>query len=223
MPVNYNLGKIYKIVDLSTNKCYIGSTCEPTLARRLTGHVRNFRHYQSGKSNYITSFKILEGENYDIQLIEAYPCNSKMELHAREGYWIRRTDCVNKIIAGRTLKEYFRERYMKNKDKISEYKKEYQKSNKAKISEHKKEYYVQNKQTINSKQLKKCNCPCGMSYTVGHKARHLRSLNHQQYESDYEAFILSNNPTLDQLMDFIRNRNSKKHYIQQFKNVLWHE
>ena len=37
--VNYQLGKIYKIVDLDSNKCYVGSTCEPTLARRLANHV----------------------------------------------------------------------------------------------------------------------------------------------------------------------------------------
>jgi len=27
--VNCQLGKIYKIVDLDNNKCYVGSTCEP--------------------------------------------------------------------------------------------------------------------------------------------------------------------------------------------------
>jgi hypothetical protein len=30
-------GKIYKIVD--SNKCYIGSACEPTLARRQAKHA----------------------------------------------------------------------------------------------------------------------------------------------------------------------------------------
>ena len=33
--VNYQLGKIYKIVDNTNGNIYIGSTCEPTLARRL--------------------------------------------------------------------------------------------------------------------------------------------------------------------------------------------
>jgi hypothetical protein len=32
--VHYQLGKIYYIIDLDTNECYIGSTCEPTLAQR---------------------------------------------------------------------------------------------------------------------------------------------------------------------------------------------
>jgi hypothetical protein len=29
-----------------------------------------------------------------------------MELNAREGYYIRTLDCVNKVIAGRTPKEF---------------------------------------------------------------------------------------------------------------------
>ena len=36
---NYQLGKICKIIDLDSNQCYIGSTCEPTLAKRLAKHV----------------------------------------------------------------------------------------------------------------------------------------------------------------------------------------
>ena len=35
MVVNYQLGKIYKIVDNTNGNIYIGSTCETTLARRL--------------------------------------------------------------------------------------------------------------------------------------------------------------------------------------------
>jgi len=85
--VNYQLGKIYKIVDLDSNKCYVGSTCEPTLARRLTNHVSDYKQYLKGKGSYVSSFKILEMDDYDIVLLETYPCNSKDELHARERYY----------------------------------------------------------------------------------------------------------------------------------------
>jgi hypothetical protein len=43
---NYQLGKIYKIVDNTNNNIYVGSTCEPTLARRLSGHTRNFKNWK---------------------------------------------------------------------------------------------------------------------------------------------------------------------------------
>jgi hypothetical protein len=55
----------------------------------------------------ICSSKILF-EKYDdvrIELIEEFPCENKMELNAREGYYIRTLDCVNKVIPGRTQKE----------------------------------------------------------------------------------------------------------------------
>ena len=36
---NFQLGKIYKIVDNTNDDVYVGSTCEPSLAKRLYGHV----------------------------------------------------------------------------------------------------------------------------------------------------------------------------------------
>jgi hypothetical protein len=113
---NYAQGKIYKIVNYENDDIYIGSTTEPTLARRLAEHVSCYKRYLDGKGNYVTSYTIIETGHYDIQLVEAYPCNNKMELHAREGYWIKSMDCVNKYIAGRTRKEYNKE----NQDVIAE-------------------------------------------------------------------------------------------------------
>ena len=68
--VNYQLGKIYKIIDNTNNNIYVGSTCEPTLAHRLAGHVRNYKNWKTGKTNFITSFKIIENQNYCIVLLE---------------------------------------------------------------------------------------------------------------------------------------------------------
>jgi hypothetical protein len=51
--VNYQLEKVYKIVDVSTNECYIGSACLPTLAKRLACHVNNYRQNCGGKSSLI--------------------------------------------------------------------------------------------------------------------------------------------------------------------------
>jgi hypothetical protein len=68
--VNYQLGKIYKIVDLSTDACYIGSTCQPTLAIRLTKHIEAYKRYCNGEEHLTTSFHILANDNYGIVLIE---------------------------------------------------------------------------------------------------------------------------------------------------------
>ena len=37
--VNYQLGKIYKLVDNTNGNIYIGSTCLPYLSSRLAGHT----------------------------------------------------------------------------------------------------------------------------------------------------------------------------------------
>jgi hypothetical protein len=112
--VDYQQGKIYKIECNVTGKVYIGSTCEPILARRLAGHITNYKSYLNGKSNYVSSFKIFENRDYCIALIESYPCNSKDELHARERYHTNNIDCVNKIKGQGMINELGIEEYKKN-------------------------------------------------------------------------------------------------------------
>ena len=99
MPVNYQNGKIYKIECNITNEIYIGSTCELTVARRLTGHVNNHKRYKNGKScSHLTSFKIIERGDYNIYLIENFPCNNKDELTKRDGETIKSMQNDNIIV-----------------------------------------------------------------------------------------------------------------------------
>ncbi len=194
---NYQNGKIYKIVNYENDDIYIGSTCEPTLARRLAEHVSCYKRYLDGKFAYLTSFKVIETGNYDIQLIEMYPCNNKMELHAREGYWIRLVDCVNKNVAGRSKKKY----YEVNKEAISKQRKVYREENREMISKQrkayyesnkdkKKAYYENNKERISEKRDKQQECICGKTYTLRHKARHMKSKKHNKYINSIEFLKL---------------------------------
>ena len=132
--VNYQLGKIYKIVCNTTGLTYYGSTCEKTLALRLSHHKASYKRYLNQNSNFVTSFEILKNNNYEIILVENCPCNSKDELHARERFYIESNSCINKYIPNRTIKEY-REL---NKEVISEQRKQYREQNKEVISENKK-------------------------------------------------------------------------------------
>jgi hypothetical protein len=104
-------------------------------------------------------FKELGADLFYIELIEEYPCNSKQELLAREGYYIRDRGTINKQIAGRSHKQYYQEhkehyaeqgkqRYETNKDKILAQHKEYAERNKEHIAQKKKEYYETNKDKI---------------------------------------------------------------------------
>ncbi len=105
----YQSGKIYKIIDNTSNMVYVGSTYK-TLQQRLNGHEQQFKTFKAGKHHYITSFKILENNNYKIELIESFPCETKQELNKREGNILielrnKGLNVINRCIAGLTRKE----------------------------------------------------------------------------------------------------------------------
>ena len=112
--VNYTNGKIYKIVCLTTNQIYIGSTTKP-LSARLATHRADYKLYKQEKYHYVTSFKILEGNNYRIELLEEYKCDNKEQLHAKEGKYIQLFECVNidpqHVVTMRCVRHTFREHY----------------------------------------------------------------------------------------------------------------
>ena len=82
---NYELGKIYEIVCLTTGKRYVGSTARPLLCMRLTTHVSE---YKTNK-NQTRAREVMEGGNYKMNLLEAYPCKTKGELYAKGCEWIQ--------------------------------------------------------------------------------------------------------------------------------------
>ena len=100
-----NNGKIYKIVDNINQNVYIGSTCD-SLKQRLSDHKSNYKAYLNGGRGYTRSLNIIKNNNYKIELLENCDIKTKQELLARERFYIDNNECVNKIIPGRTQKEY---------------------------------------------------------------------------------------------------------------------
>jgi len=119
---DYSKGKIYKIVDLTNNNVYVGSTTQK-LNIRLSKHKYDYKRYLDGKYNFVRSFKIIKNENYYIELIEKFECDCKEELFKREGYYAeklkKKFNVVNKYVAGnyicKTKQEYYKERYNNSK------------------------------------------------------------------------------------------------------------
>ncbi len=143
---NYQNGKIYKIT--AGNLTYIGSTTEHALARRLAGHVSGYKKWKNETGYFTTSFPLIETGQYEITLIELFPCGSRDELNARERFHIESTVCVNKHIPGRTKKEWCEV----NADTIREEKKAYYAANADRLLEQQKAHYEANKDTILEKQ-----------------------------------------------------------------------
>ena len=190
MSTKYRNGKIYIIRSDQTDDIYIGSTIK-SLEKRLGWHERDFKAFNNGTYPYVTSFELLKNDNYYIELLERYPCDSEQELRRREGHFHKTVDCVNKNVAGRTGAEYYadnkakilknRKQYRQdNKEIICEYVKQYYQDNK----EHRKQYYQNNKEKISEQKKQKHICPCGGQFTTAHKARHFKTIKHQQYEQN---------------------------------------
>lgn len=194
--VNYQLRKIYKIVDNTNGNVYVGSTCEPTLAKRLGKHRDNYKSYMRGKYHFITAFNIIQNDSYDIVLLENYPCNNKDELHARERYYVESIECINKCIPNRTELEYYHDNkeyyraqhqqyykdnkkkyYEENKDDLLNSAKQYREDHKEKIQKYGKQYREDNQEKYQEKFI----CECGGKYTYTHKTQHSNSKKHMEY------------------------------------------
>jgi hypothetical protein len=91
---NYKEGKIYLLRSFQTDDVYIGSTCQ-SLAKRKGQHKGDYKRH-SETSRYVSSFKLCQYEDMYIELLEEYPCESKEQLHRKEGMFIRDLECVNK-------------------------------------------------------------------------------------------------------------------------------
>ena len=153
MENKYKNGKIYILVDNAYTKQYIGSTCEG-LSRRRNRHISSYNFYQTHpdkEHRFTTSFYMFDEfgvDNVKIELLENFPCNNKEELLKREGFYIRQNDCVNKCIAGRTVKERQQVWQEQNREHIKEKKHDYYLNNKEYFQEQGKVYRENNKEHI---------------------------------------------------------------------------
>ena len=185
MTIDYNNGKIYKIVDNKSDMIYIGSTCK-TLDQRLNTHKKDYKNFKAGNYHNISSFKILENNNYKIELVKLYPCKSKKELELEEGKKIKQfkndgLNIVNRIIVGQTDAEY----RQNNKAKLKEYKQ----NNKDKTKEYDKKYRQNNKDKINQKNC----CSCGGKFIKKNKSSHEKTKKHCEFINAPKIIIPGDN------------------------------
>ena len=153
----FNNGKIYKIVDNTCDKIYIGSTIQ-TLRKRLWHHQSDFRLNHNVSSRYI-----LQNNDYNMELIECFPCESKSELTKREQLYMSLYGerCVN--LKKAFLTDEQRDRSFKD-------------------------YYIRNKETLLAKKTERNKiyheCDCGGRYNTAHRSRHFRTNKHLNYFSN---------------------------------------
>jgi len=139
---NYEKSFIYKIVckDLSINDCYVGSTTNFNSRRR--DHKSNCNNPKIKKYNYKVYEFIRDNggwDNWDMIMVEEFPCDNKLQLHRREREFIEMLNAtLNNNIPTRTDKQYRED----NKEKITQYRAD----NKEKMKQYSKIYYKDNKE-----------------------------------------------------------------------------
>ena len=163
-------GYIYKVSGGGLN--YIGSTIKK-LNERLSSHKSDYKSYKKGCKNNITIFSIFDiCENPLIECCEIVDVEDRKALRIIEGEWIKKTECVNRCVAGLTRKETLKQYNNKNKETLKESLNKYRQTEKGKNTikrdndkrkEAKKEWYLKNRERILEKQKAKYQSLCKTS------------------------------------------------------------
>ena len=175
---NYSKTQIYKIVcnDPNIDSFYIG--CTTNWTRRKQNHKERCNNENDKKHN-LQIYQIMREnggfENFNMILVEDYPCENKRESEKREQYWkdLLKPD-MNKInpfsmeITDKNDPEFFKERYAKFIEQRIKKNPDYQKEKYQLYKDAKKEYCK--KEYI-------CN-HCNIYVKFNNRARHEKSKTH---------------------------------------------
>jgi len=122
-PIDYSKSIIYKIVcnDTSITDCYVGSTTD--LKSRKSKHKYRCNNSNDKEHNSYKYQFIRENgcwNNWSVIVVEELKCENKNQLETRQRYWLEELKAtLNKKIPTRTMKEYTKEYYDKNKEEIN--------------------------------------------------------------------------------------------------------
>ena len=207
---DYSKSLIYKLEckDPKITEIYVGATTN--FYDRKKNHKKccinkdgNFKW-----NTPVYCFMRLHGgwDNWNMLVIEEVNARNKRHLNQIEAKYIRELkaelnhDIPQDIEEGLEEKEWRRQYYAKNREKIIEQskeynaknverKKEYRENNREKIAERKKEYRENNREKLLEKAKEKIVCECGSEVTKKNLPRHKRSKKHQDWEKLSETIV----------------------------------
>jgi len=169
--IDYSKCIIYKIVslDLSLGCCYVGHTTN--FKQRKSQHksacksLEQYNLYEYIRNNG-------DWDNFQMILVEKYPCKDINDATARERYWYEILNAnLNTKVPNRTKKEYTDLNKEENNIRATNH---YYANHEQSIQV-RKEYYKKNKESINEKRNNTLiECACGMSISISNYQRHLK-------------------------------------------------
>lgn len=192
------VGKIYRIIHLQSDICYVGSTFD-ALRNRWCAHKRDYNFGEKNISIY-PYFKEFGIENFKIVLIKEFEVCDRAHLRAYEQLYINKLNCVNKINPFR-IKWIYMKKYNKNyrnehREELNEYSRNYHNEHKEELNEKcrayhhenrdvqvqkSREYYKNNKTEIcRLRKLDKVECECGSIVRRSDLLKHQRTEKHKR-------------------------------------------
>jgi hypothetical protein len=198
--IDYSKCLIYKLCckDPKISDIYIGHTTNKTerkRSHRSACNNENYIHYNL----YVYQFIRDNGgfDNWEMIVIEKYPCENVDDARLRERYWFETLGAtLNKNVPSRTIQEYKKKYHENNKDELNEKSRiyrennkeilnekhrEYNERNREYINERQREYNEKNREIINEKKNEKFECECGGKYTRSNKGNHIKTKKHIEY------------------------------------------
>jgi undecaprenyl pyrophosphate synthase len=143
---NFKNGAIYKITEVETNETiYVGSTID--FKRRKREHKRNTFIENLRNLKLYTELKRIGWEKVEMEIIENFPCSCRTELIKREQFHLDNLKAnANQCRAYTDRREYVKNYYLRNMEKIKAYFKSYYIINGDKKREYERQKYHKNKQ-----------------------------------------------------------------------------
>jgi len=187
---NYQNSVIYKIEcnDTKIKECYIGSTVDFVMRRN-----KHKSTYNKGSNLKVYKFIRENGgwENWTMKSIINYPCNSKNELFIKEQEVLKSYNNTLNLRSAYTSiedkieyhKQYNKQYYNDNVEKLNKKSRQYHIDNAEKIKEHHKQYYIDNTEKIKKYKSEKIQCECGRLISRAGIARHRKNPTHKSFFS----------------------------------------
>jgi hypothetical protein len=191
--MDYSKCKIYKLAskDLNVTQIYVGHNTN--WSNRKHNHKIDCNNLNSKNYN-IPVYQFIRNnggwDNWDMILVEDFPCENVLQARQRERYWIETLNAsLNIRLPGRTEEEYnkwyndthkeeHKQYYREHREERLEYLRQYNVDNYDELKQKKKEYYNKNIELIKKKNSQMELCECGIEISHSNLGRHKKSQKH---------------------------------------------
>ena len=183
--IDYSKTVIYKIAckDVSIPDEYVGSTTR--LVNRKHSHKSDCGN-ENGKYFHFTVYVFIRDhggwDNWELIVIEAFPCKTSEEQRTRERFWKETLgatlNMVNPIQTREDDAITQRKLYLANREARIEYRKVHYAANIEAIHKKQKIHYDANRDTLNERERERVQCECGADVCRGALTRHKKTAKH---------------------------------------------